>query len=151
VYNAHVWIFNNPDSCIGTPAMEALGLRCAALVDQFEPGTLSSLVSFGGFVPSSSGRMDLLVNLRIGEGLPLTGFFASNGSFTNVVNGPGLTDPVGAEIQLYLARKGPVQEFATLEQFHTMFGACGPDFTLPPLRPDQLREIVRMSPVGRLR
>ena len=147
VYNFHMWFFNNPAACRVTPPFDALGSRCTPLVDQ-GPVTESSLVSFGGFIPDRSGTLNLWLSVRIGEGLPAVGFFGTNGSFTNVVNGPGLTNPMGAEIQFDLARKGPVQKDMTAEQFQTMLGACGADFTLPPLNPSQLCEIVRESRVG---
>jgi hypothetical protein len=147
VYNFHVWFFNNPGACRVTPPFDALGSRCTPLVDQ-GPVTESSLVSLGGFIPDRLGVLNLMVSVRIGEGLPAVGFFGTNGSFTNVVNGPGLTNPAGAEIQFDLVRKGPVQKDMTAEQFQTMLGACGADFTLPPLNPSQLCEIVRESRVG---
>lgn len=147
VYNLHIFVFNNPEACSVTPPFDSLGSRCTPLVDQ-GPVTESSVISFGGFIPDRAGRLDLEVGLKISEGLPEVGFFATNGSFTNVVNGPGLTDPMGAEVQFDLARKGPIQKDMTAEQFQTMFGACGPDFTLPPLDPSQLCEVVRECRVG---
>lgn len=121
VYNLHLWMFNNPAACRVTPPFDALGSRCTPLVDQ-GPITESSLVSLGGFIPDRFGILNLWVSVRIGEGLPAVGFFGTNGSFTNVVNGPGLTNPMGAEIQFDLARKGPVQKDMTAEQFQTMLG-----------------------------
>jgi hypothetical protein len=91
--------------------------------------------------------LHLKLTLKISEGLPPVGFFGTNGSFTNVVNGPGLTNPMGAEIQLDLARKGPIQPNMTVEQFQAIFGACDP-FSLPPLDPNQLCEVIRESRVG---
>lgn len=148
VYNVHTWVFNNPEACAAAPPAVALESLCAPLIDQWNPETESSLISYGGFIPDSSGNLHLELDLRISEGLPPVGFFGTNGSFTNVVLGPGLTSPMGAEVQLDLARKGPVQPDNTQEQFQTMFGACGPDFALPPLDPSQLCELVRESRVG---
>jgi hypothetical protein len=147
VYNLHIFVFNNPAACSVTPPFDALGSRCTPLVDQ-GPATESSVVSFGGFIPDPSGKLELEVRLKISEGLPAVGFFGTNGSFTNVVNGPGLTNPKGAEIQFDLVRKGPIQGDMAAEQFQTMFGACGPGFTLPPLDPSQLCEVVRESRIG---
>ena len=147
VYNLHIFVFNNPEACSVTPPFDALGSRCTPLADQ-GPATESSLVSFGGFVPNRSGALNLDLTLRISEGLPAVGFFGTNGSFINVVNGPGLTNPLGAEIQFDVARKGPIQRENTAEQFQTMFGACGDDFTMPPLDPSQLCEVIRESRVG---
>lgn len=153
VYNAHLWIFNNPAACLGSSSANARGNACSALVDQFVPETLPSLVSFGGFIPNSSGNLHLELELRISEGLPAVSFFETNGSFVNAVLPPGgvsvgLIDPMNADVSFDLARKGPIQPENTQLQFKTMFGACGPDFSLPPLDPDQLCEIVRESPVG---
>jgi hypothetical protein len=145
VYNAHIWIFNNPGACIASPGR---GARCAPLVDQFILETEASLVSFGGFIPERSGDLHVEVALKVSEGMPAAGFFGTNGTFTNVVNGPGLTNPKGAEIQFDLALKGAVQKDMTVEQFQMMFGACGPGFTLPPLNPNQLCEVIRESAVG---
>jgi hypothetical protein len=147
VYNFHIFVFNNPAACLVTPPFDAFGSRCTPLIDQ-GPATQSSIISFGGFIPDSSGSTDLEYEVKISEGLPPVGFFGTNGSFTNVVNGPGLTNPMGAEIQFDVARKGPLQQDMTMEQFQTMFGACGADFTQPPLDPNQLCEIVRESRVG---
>jgi hypothetical protein len=147
VYNFHIFVFNNPDACSVTPPFDALGSRCTPLVDQ-GPMTESSVISFGGYVPDSTGVLEISVTLKVSEGLPVVGFFGTNGSFVNVVNGPGLTNPMGAELQFDLARKGPIQKDMTAEQFQTMFGACGPTFTLPPLDPNQLCEVVRECRVG---
>ena len=153
VYNTHSWIFNNPDACLGSPGANSLGSACDPLVDQYIPETLPSVVSFGGFIPDSSGNMHLKLELRISEGFPVVSLFATNGFFTSVVAprggiAVGLTDPIYAEVRIVLARKGPVQPDNTQTQFKTVFGACGDDFTLPPLDPAQLCEVVRMSPVG---
>jgi hypothetical protein len=153
VYNAHAWIFNNPAACMGSPGAHARGSACSALVDQHIPETLPSAVSFGGFIPDRSGNLHMELELRIGEGFPVVSLFETNGSFISIVQarGPlaiGLTDPMNADIGLNLARKGPVQPDNTELQFKTVFGACGDDFTLPPLDPDQLCEVVRNSPVG---
>lgn len=147
VYNFHIFAFNNPENCAVTAPFDALGSRCTPLVDQGS-ATASSQISFGGFIPDSTGKLDLEVSLKVSEGLPPVGFFGTNGSFTNVVNGPGLTNPMGAEIQFDLVRKGPIQPAMTQDQFQTMFGACGPGFTLPPLDPSQLCEVVRECRVG---
>jgi hypothetical protein len=123
------------------------------LVDQYDPDTGPSEISFGGFIPDSSGNLQLDLELRISEGFPVVSLFETNGSFTSVVIARGLvsvsfTDPMNADIGLKLARKGPVQHDNTQLQFKSIFGACGPDFTLPPLDPAQLCETVRQSPVG---
>lgn len=153
VYNAHAWIFNNPAACDGSSGSRARGAACSPLVDQFNTDTAPSEISFGGFIPDYSGNLHLQLELRISEGFPVVNLFETNGSFTSVViaRGPvsvGLTDPVNAEVILNLARKGPVQPDNTQLQFKSVFGACGLDFTLPPLDPDQLCEVVRHTPVG---
>jgi hypothetical protein len=153
VYNTHAWIFNNPAACAGSPGSNALGTACDPLVDQYFPETLPSVVSFGGFIPDGSGNLHLELELRISEGFPAVTLFETNGSFVSVVEprggfAVGLTDPMYAEVRVLLARKGPVQPDNTQVQFKTVFGACGPDFRMPPLDPAQLCEVVRMSPIG---
>ena len=153
VYNAHIWIFNNPAACQGDPTFINLGGRCYAFPDQFSLETRPSVVSFGGFIPDRSGNLRLELDLKISEGLPAVSLFETNRSFTSVVFpsggiSVGLIDPMGAEIQFVLVRKGPIQPDMTLEQFQTVFGACGPGFTLPPLDPNQACVNVRFSMVG---
>lgn len=128
VYNAHIWIFNNPAECLGSPAATVLGGACSVIPDQFWVATEPSVVSFGGFIPDSSGNLDLELDLKISEGLPAVSLFETNGSFTNVVIpaggvSVGLIDPMDAEIQFILARKGLIQRDMTLEQFQTVFGS----------------------------
>ena len=154
VYNAHAWIFNNPAACTGSPSANARGNACSPLVDQFIDETEPALVSFGGFIPDSSGRLYLELELRISEGFPVVpSLFETNGSFTAIVLARGnisvgLTDPMNADVGLNLARKGPVQPFNTQLQFKSVFGACGDGFMMPPLFPHQLCETIRQSPVG---
>jgi hypothetical protein len=153
VYNVHIWIFNNPAACQGNPTFINFGGRCYAFPDQFSPAAGPSVVSFGGFIPDSSGRLDLELDLKISEGLPAVSLFETGDSFTSAVLpsggiSVGLIDPMHAEIQFVLVRKGPIQPDATVEQFQTVFGACGPDFTLPPFDPNQICVNVRFSMVG---
>jgi hypothetical protein len=105
-----VWfvIFNDPAACTHGDA----GLRCGAgdlLPFGGDPAVGSSIVSAAGHVIGGSGNAGFAGAMAVGD-------------TSRALFGPGLTDPVSADIHLLVVDHGPMAGAAQIRSF----GACNP-------------------------
>lgn len=132
-----IWwvIFNNPEHC--QHGEEALGLACGAL-DLFEldqNGEIMvdedgmpvvnedvdpAVMSGGGNVVGESGRSSFADHLNEGE---------ITNEHPAFEDGPGLTDPRGAEIHIVVRSHGPKVEAHMPEQLKTFGAGCKMEVT----------------------
>lgn len=106
-----VWwvIFNDPDAC--TEGVPDLGLRCSE-EDLGSPAVAASVLLATGHVVGKNGRGNFGAHL-------------STGQLTNdVLFGPGLLDPLGAEIHLIVRGHGDPIPGLVKAQISTVDGGC---------------------------
>ncbi len=110
-----IWfvIFNHPEFCtVGVPAF---GLRCGA-GDFSNPKVQVSIMYAAGHVIGGDGQANYGAHLKIGE-------------FTRqVIFGPGLINPLGADIHLIVHDHGPADPSLMPGEIHT-FDICNPTCT----------------------
>ncbi len=115
-YTLWVMAFNHPENCVHTPVDHTVkGLRCS-MDDHMNPATGFSIMYADGAWAKES-------TLRFRGVRPA---HTSVGGLTDdkVVHGPGLVNPIGAEIHFRVRDHGPRQPDLDDEQTTTFGGGC---------------------------
>jgi hypothetical protein len=106
-----VVVFNNPELCTNGVG----GLRCGEgdlIIFDGDPAIEGTVMDGGGHIVGPDGKGNF-------------GTYKAPGDNSGVVvAGPGLTNPLGADVHLVVRDHGPVQEGLFAEQVSTFGGGC---------------------------
>lgn len=118
-YTVWLMVFNSPENCVGLGA--ANGYRCGQN-DHFNPAAKFSLMyGTGAWAKATS--------------VSFQGTRAANtlaGRPSDVLVGPGLINPAGAEVHMRVRDHGPRQDCCASDQISTLGGGCTADSTMFP-------------------
>lgn len=117
-YTIWLMVFNAPENCVGLSA--ANGYRCGQN-DHFNPAAKFSLMyGAGKWASGGSVRFEGTRDANTLLGRP-----------GDVVVGPGLINPEGAEVHLRVRDHGPRQDCCGDEQVSTLSGGCTSESSIP--------------------
>jgi hypothetical protein len=113
---ASIWwvIFNNPEECEHGEGEAACGMG-----DLFDPAVNIAVMSGGGHVIGNSGRANFAGHLTTGQ-------ITNEHPHPAFTDGPGLTEPRGAEIHLVVRSHGPVIPGMNHGMFNSFEVGCTP-------------------------